>query len=46
MYLLETMQRLTVVDAAGGRVINDQIPLVEGTAASPSSRHYIPLTFR
>jgi hypothetical protein len=46
MYLLETMERLTVVDAAGGRVINDQIPLVEGTAASPSSRHYIPLTFR
>ncbi len=46
MYLLETMQRLTVVDASGGRMINDQIPLQEGTAASSSSRLYVPLTLQ
>jgi hypothetical protein len=46
MYLLETMQRLAAFDAAGNRVLNDQCPLLERTAASPSSRLYLPLALQ
>jgi 4-amino-4-deoxy-L-arabinose transferase-like glycosyltransferase len=46
MYLLGTMQRLAALDAAGNRVLNDQCPLLERTAASPSSRLYLPLALQ
>jgi hypothetical protein len=46
MYLLETMQRLAVRDAAGDRVPEDRCPLLERTAASPSSRLYLPLALQ
>lgn len=46
MYLLETMERLAAFDASGNRVLNDQCLLLEGTAASPSSRFYLPLALR
>jgi len=46
MYSLETMQRLAAFDASGNRVLNDQCLLLEGTAASPSSRFYLPLALR
>jgi hypothetical protein len=46
MYLLETMQRVPVFDASGGRVRDDQCSILEWQTSSRSTRLFLPLASR